>query len=112
MKKKAKDEQRESEVFLLSFIGERVMILTDFVLTAATDGEESSLVEYSTGQPLVVEGYMLDSDYNYVYVGSTAEQVSNAVRKDRIVFIQLVEERDVLGEILNNLGSKNKREMN
>lgn len=114
MKKKVKEDLRDSEVFLLSFIGEKVQILTDFVLKTQQVSEDSdgSLTDYSVGQPLIVEGYMLDSDTNYVYLGPTANQVGQAIRKERIVFIQVLEEEDVLSELINSLGGKSKREMN
>lgn len=112
MKKKSKEDLRESEVFLLSFIGEKVMVLTDFVLKTSSIDETETVQDYSPPQPLIIEGYMLDSDYNYVYMGSTANQVNNAVKKDRIVYIQVLEEKDLLSELIGNLGTKPKREMN
>lgn len=95
----------DSEVFLLSFIGEAVQILTDFTLTTSTANEDSLT-------PLIVEGYLLDSDENYVYIGSTPDQVYQAVKKDRIVFIQVLDKRDALSDIMDSLNMKSKKEMN
>lgn len=113
MSKKPKDVQ-DSEVFLLSFIGETVQVLTDFVLTSSqaresTDGE---MIGEDVEHPLIVEGYMLDSDDTYIYLGSSPDQVSQAIKKDKIVFIQVLDKKDSLSDIMDSLGSKPRRDMN
>lgn len=113
MTKKPKD-MPDSEVFLLSFIGEMVQVLTDFILTSSQtreslDGEVSS---EDTAHPLIVEGYMLDSDDTYVYLGPTPDQVGQAIKKDRIVFIQVLDKKDDISDIMDSLIPKPRRDMN
>lgn len=113
MSKKPKD-MPDSEVFLLSFIGEMVQVLTDFVLTASQINESSdgSVSSEDNSHPLIVEGYMLDSDDTYIYLGPTPDQVGQAVKKERIVFIQILDKKDSLSDIMDSLTSKPKRDMN
>lgn len=113
MTKKTKNVP-DSEVFLLSFVGEFVQVLTDFVLSASQMNETSdgSLSSEDMSHPLIVEGYMLDSDDSYVYLGPTPDQIGQAIKKDRIVFIQVLENKDTLDEIMNSLTNKSKRDMN
>jgi hypothetical protein len=113
MPKKQKDVQ-DSEVFLLSFVGETVQVLTDFVLNTSRVNEDNdgNLVTEDNGHPLIVEGYMLDSDDSYVYLGPTPDQISQAIKKDRIIFIQVLDNKDVLSDLMDSLSTKPKRELN
>jgi hypothetical protein len=113
MSKKIKDTP-DSEVFLLSFIGEMVQVLTDFILTSSQvkesiDGDMSS---EDTSHPLIVEGYMLDSDDSYIYLGPTPDQIGQAIKKDRVIFIQVLDKKDDLSDIMDSLTAKPRRDMN
>lgn len=113
MSKKTKDVQ-DSEVFLLSFVGEYVQVLTDFVLNASQVNEtaDGALVSEDTSHPLIVEGYMLDSDDCYIYLGPTSDQISQAIKKDRVIFIQVLENKDAFSTLMDSLNTKSKRDMN
>ncbi len=105
----------DSEVFLLSFIGEMVQVLTDFTLTTSNfveNASDGSLSNEDSAHPLIVEGYLLDSDNNYIYLGSSPDQVSQAIKKERIVFIQTLDKKDELSELMGSLSNKSRRDMN
>lgn len=113
MVKKSK-QQIDSEVFLLSFVGEMVQVLTDFVLTTSQQKEtlDGDVSSEDLAHPLIVEGYLLDSDDNYIYLGPTPDQIGQAIKKDRVIFIQILDKTDNLSDILDSLSSKPKRDMN
>lgn len=111
---KKSNESEDSEVFLLSFIGEMVQVLTDFTIVASSvkDSMDGDMNVQESNSPLIVEGYLLDSDENYIYLGRSSNHITQAIKKDRIVFMQVLDAQDDLSEIIEGLSGKSKRDMN
>ena len=55
---------------------------------------------------------MLDSDDCYIYLGPTSDQISQAIKKDRVIFIQVLENKDAFSTLMDSLNTKSKRDMN
>jgi hypothetical protein len=98
--KVGKKEPAVSNVLFETFIGEFVKIYTkqSVIEAAAVD---DGRVEQSA--PLVVQGYLLDMDSRYYYLGEHADRVSAAVAISQVVIIQEVQEKDLYGQILDDM---------
>lgn len=81
-----------------TFVGERVRVFTKQVLTESLSSEEGTA---SQNSPLALEGYLLDMDDVYIYLGMDADKVSAAVSVSQIVAVQEVGLPDILSELLD-----------
>lgn len=70
------------------FIGEWVDVITKVSIEIA---EHSEAGMSSSKTPMVLSGYVIDIDENNIYLGPELYTVSQAVRKDEYVSIQVVE---------------------
>ena len=77
--KKPLEPNTFSETFFLTFIGEFVEVAGSFF-----HGE----VEV----PIRIQGYILDSDDQFYFLGDTPEEISSAIRKTSVVYIEIVED--------------------
>lgn len=93
MKKNKKNENiispELSETFFLTFIGEFVEIVGSFF---------HEKVEV----PINIQGYILDTDNNYYYIGDSPEEITSAIRKDSVIYIQILKNVDPLEEVLRD----------
>jgi hypothetical protein len=83
------DYRKASELFWVTFTGEFVELLCKY--------------ETSQRMPLVIQGYMLDIDQDYYYIGANALEVSSAIRKTDVAYIQILKEADPTLEVLENM---------
>lgn len=94
--KKPKVGKSNNNVFSI-FAGERVALLTKTkVSESLSSGRE--IIEKSV--PLSIEGFLLDCDENYYYLGETADAVSAAVAVSQVILIQEIKSADVYTELL------------
>jgi hypothetical protein len=84
MKKKASD-------FYSMFVGEHVMLVLKQCITKSYATEDGSSVEES---PLVYEGYMMDMDDTYFFLGFDAKSISMAVLRTEVVSISVTEKEE------------------
>lgn len=88
--------------FQLIFVGEFIEIVADLIGGA---GE--------SGMPLVISGFLLDIDDEYFYMGKSHDEVDQAIRKDNVIFICIIQEKDEIKEALRSVPTpKNKDEGN
>ncbi len=88
--------------FHLSFIGEEVEMIVNI---KSAQGEE--------GMPLIINGWLLDMDDIYFYIGNTPNAISQCVVREDVRLIAIVEEFNQLDEVLKNVPTpKNKEEGN
>lgn len=79
------------------FLGEEVIVMVDkdfeqITQTKSTLETIKSYFNYS--------GYLVDTDDDFIYLGHTADTISQVVRKDTIFHLQLAEEdTDFLQEV-------------
>jgi len=86
------------------FAGERVAILTK---TRVSESLASDTQTIDKSVPLSIEGYLLDCDEAYYYLGETADQVSAAVAISQVILIQEVKALDLYTELLENADKGN-----
>lgn len=82
------------------FIGELVSIISDLSVSNTSQNDEN----YETNSAyMTFNGFLLDQDDEYCYLGETGNEVSSAIKKDSIRFIQVISPRNELDEILDSL---------
>lgn len=87
------DDSSPTSTFFLSFVGEYVEIICK---------EISSTTEIGT-IPLVINGFLLDIDDNYLYLSDDAQSVSRAIKKADYSVIEIVKQYNVLDEALKRV---------
>ena len=97
-------KKSEPGSFFLSCVGEYVQVITAFQMATEDSGE--------TSLPLIVEGYIMDADDSYIYMGSDNEGIRQAIRNDYVVFVQVLEKANELEEIFSSVPKVKKRDMN
>lgn len=93
------DEPKISKFFEL-FCGEYVMIIIN------KEAEETIQTETkikSTKHPLVVTGYIIEEDDEYLFLGHDPQLISQAIKKSYIIHIEITDERDADAELLNEI---------
>jgi hypothetical protein len=98
-------KKSEPSAFFLSFVGEYVQVVTSFNMATESEGSE-------VGLPLIVEGYILDADEGYIYMGADSQGIRQAIRLDYVVFVQILEKQSELEEIFSSVPNVKKRDMN
>lgn len=81
-----------------------MQVITSFQMVT----EESS----EAGLPLIIEGYIMDADDDYVYMGSDGDEIRQAVSAKHVVFVQILEKTDQIEEMFSGLPKVKKRDMN
>jgi hypothetical protein len=84
MKKKAND-------FYSMFVGEHVMLVLKQSVVKSTSTDDGYLSEES---PLVYEGYMMDMDETYFFLGFDAKSISMAVQRTEVTSISVTEKEE------------------
>ena len=105
-----KNKQQTTEqidTFILAFMGEFVNIITDIMIVDYAQNEVQTIEQNA---PMVVKGFLLDSDSNYLYLGDNPLEVSQAIAKNRITVVQIERKKTKYEEILDELGDPNKKE--
>jgi hypothetical protein len=97
-------KKSEPSAFFLSFIGEHVQVITSFQLATA-DSPEMPM-------PLIIEGYMLDADDQYIYMGEEGDQIRQAVKLEYVVYVHILEKENAIEEVFSSLPKVKKRDMN
>lgn len=80
-----------SDVFWSTFIGEYVELACEFETT--TSGK----------LPVALQGYLLDADEENYFLGKNAIEVSSAVKRIDVAYIEIIEEIDQATQILQEM---------
>lgn len=96
-----------TQTFLLSFIGEYVNIVTDIMIAEYTNTEEGAVEQNA---PMVSRGFLLDIDSDYIYLGEDPFEVTQAIKKKRVVLIQREIKATAYEELLNGMPDPKKKE--
>lgn len=95
------DKKDKQNVFLQCFIGEEVEILLNASQKIEEANEEGMI---SQQNPLMVRGFILDIDEEYIYLGRTPDGITRFVRKEAVIGGDVVDANgDGFDEILENL---------
>ena len=82
-------KRKHKDLFWNTFMGEYVEIL------CRTENPDK--------MPLVVQGYLLDRDDDYYYMGEGILEVDAAIKKNDVVIISNRKEKDATLEVLENM---------
>lgn len=99
-----KKNEQELDTFFLAFMGQRITITVN--LTVSTPQTSTDFEEV----PVYYEGILLDKDDEYYYLGSTPNEITQAVKKSSVIHIMLFEETDPYKEFLDQLPTPDKKE--
>lgn len=92
-----------NETFFLTFIGERVVLASKIKLSEVVQKED----EVSSSEvPIMFEGFLLDMDEHYYYLGTTPEAISDAIVREDIFHISIDQPVNPLREALRNVEIK------
>lgn len=94
-------------VFESIFLGEFVDIVTKVMASSQTETEEG-LIE--TRNRVMLRGFILDVDKDFIYLGSTEKQIESCLSKSEIVTIEI--STDEMSNILQEFTPVNDREVN
>lgn len=67
-----------TETFFLTFIGELVEIAGSFY-----HGDSEAAIK--------IAGFVLDADDEFYYLGDSPDEITQAIRRDRVIYIQIME---------------------
>lgn len=79
-----------TEPFFLTFIGELVEVAGSFF-----HGDQENAIK--------IAGFVLDADKEYYYLGDTPEEITQAIRRDRVIYIQILEPLNPALEVLKGM---------
>lgn len=78
------------------FAGDFIQLVLDKDLETSVQNEESITRQKS---PIVMEGYLVDEDDVYLFLGQEPDQINQAVKKEYIIHIEIASEEEVVSEI-------------
>lgn len=94
------DKKDLNDLFWVTFMGEYVQILT------------RSRYETPEGNQMQIQGYMLDMDERFYYIGDNALEVKAAICKQDVSFISVIEDKDPAMEMLEEWEPNESEETN
>jgi len=104
----SKQEANEIEsTFFLAFCGQPVTITVTLTSNVNFQDENGVTVE---SMPIFYEGILLDYDTDYLYLGETPNEITQAVKKSLIAHIIVKEDKHVFDEILDQMGGPTRNE--
>ena len=101
----ANSKKTEPSSFFLSFVGEYAQVISSFNFSRDNGSGEAL--------PLIIEGFILDADDNFIYMSPDIDGgIKQAVKMNHVVYIQILEEEDELDKMFSSLTNVKKRDMN
>lgn len=98
-----------SDTFHHSFVGEKVEIVAGFYQNYMEETADSRITNQA---PASIQGFILDLDDDYMYLGKNPTEVSMCIRRDTVLYIEILVERNEYDVILDSLPQANKGEEN
>jgi hypothetical protein len=105
--KKKPTNGEQIDTFVLAFMGEFVNVITDIMIVEYNQNEVQTLEQNA---PMVAQGYLLDADDAYLYLGENPLEVNQAISRGRITMVRVDRKKSKYEELLDELGDPNKRE--
>lgn len=85
-------------LFFQTFVGEYVSIVINMYTKVQHDTEEGVALQES---PMNVVGYLLDIDEEYYYLGEEANSIQQAVKKDVVAHIEILQLKTAYDDVLD-----------
>lgn len=101
--------KKKSNLFYNIFVGEYVIFITK-LSTKKVQQTEDQIYEENT--PIALEGFLLDMDDQYFYVGQDSDEVVSAIKRDEVIQVQITNPYDALEEALNSMPDPTDTEIN
>lgn len=98
LKKKPTKREKMTQLFLY-FAGEYVQVMTN--LTSAVPISDGDFIE----APYIVEGFLVDMDDLFVYIGNKPDTIGQAIRLETVVSVLCTEQTDPYEELLMASGT-------
>lgn len=116
MKRKpgVKVQSNEPSLFFMNFQGELMNFLLDTSLNSVVETEEGI---QSTEMPLSIQGYLVDEDDQFYYIGDIPPNldkitIDKAVSKSRVILAQILQIPDQLTQILDDIPKPKRGDFN
>lgn len=81
--------KKKTSMFFKTFAGSFLNIYTSLQTAQSVESEEGTA---HSDTPLVFQGYLLDKDDEYYYLGSTPDEVNCSIRIDEVKFAVVANE--------------------
>ncbi len=98
--KKKKLSPPPINTFNLSFLGEYVSVTTTMKIKTQESTEESV---FERNQHILLEGYLLDRDKYYYYMGNTSKEITHAIKRVRVIFIEILPIKNQYDDLLDHM---------
>lgn len=102
-------KKKPNELFFQVFIGEVVSITTTIKSSETLQLEEETV---QVDIPNTFDGYLLDVDDEYYYLGETSKEISKAVRKDQSISIEIAQLKTAFDAILDEMDEPEEKDIN
>lgn len=88
----------EESRFFLTFIGEYVQLTLKISAKTEAQTEDATVLEEG---PIVLQGFLLDEDKKYYYLGGSPDHVTDAIKKVTVARVRIVEVRTKADDIFD-----------
>ena len=102
------DQSKIDSTFFSVFVGNMVFITSNVSQTQRLNLPDGIMTETL---PMFFEGVLMDVDDDYLYLGD-GTNVSNAIKKEFILQIELKEEEDKYKKLLERVNPRNENDFN
>lgn len=106
---KSKKKPPETTLFFNIFVGEFVELTTKLYIKAMIDSDEGHTVQE---MPVTIQGYLLDQDEKYFYIGDGPGAIETAVEIPTVAAITIVKQKGPLDQIFDSMPNPSDEEMN
>jgi len=104
MEKKIKRSVKTKSMFYNIFIGEYVDLVTRQTVEVAETSDGSTMTQKT---PLIISGYVIDMDDEFIYVGPIPLGVSQAVLRSEVVIVTVSAPQEETLPVMSNEDKKN-----
>ena len=84
--------KKKNSMFFKTFVGSYLNI---FVKSLKSYGRQNKISN------VLLAGYLLDEDDDYIYIGQSSEEIFSAVKKDDIAAVTVAEEGEELMDLID-----------
>ena len=96
----------KNESFFQSFVGEMVSLTINATVPTQAVINDDGVVEEVIEGPISFDGYLLDVDNEYYYLGDTSQEVSKAIRKENVISVEIVKSLNIFDKMLEDIEDK------
>jgi hypothetical protein len=100
-------DYQELSLFFQTFVGEFVEVTTDIMIKTQIDTEEGIALQES---PLSIQGFLLDEDDKYYYLGSGPGEIEHAVKIENVKAIGIAKVKSVYDDVFDAMPDPEKDE--